>query len=70
MKKVFLIKSFAETDKETSFQWMDLAKGDVKIIWKGENAGRFAFDKSESVFVFNVTTGQNNAVWYYKTGMR
>jgi len=65
-----ILKTVPDTAKGISLQWLDLSNGQVKEIWKGNDANDIRLDEAGKQLAFLSpdldTTGK--AIWLYKTG--
>lgn len=67
---------FLNQDKKNSptqaLNWFDIPSGDWKIIWQGDRAGNFVFDRTGKQIAFAVENGSPNGpvktFWYYGVG--
>jgi len=59
------------SSKEQLLCWIDLATGDRRIIWKGEQASNYAFDENGSQVAFLAEEQKSvYSIWYYRPGMQ
>ncbi len=56
---------------QKQLKWIDIPLQHETIIWSGEKAGEFTFDKSQHRLAFMANdSSRSSAIWYYTMGFK